>query len=131
MKKFYILLFLSVITAAVNAQSAKQVQWVYTAKKIADKTYEVHMTATIGDNYHLYAQDAGVEGPLPTTFKFTGNPLAVTDGKVKEAGKVVKKFESAWNPARARAGSIPRSLALRSQNWQKHVVRATPPPPPP
>jgi hypothetical protein len=97
MKQLYLLLLLLSTTYFVSAQSSKQVQWVYAAKKIADKTYEVHMTATIGDNYHLYAQDAGVEGPLPTSFKFTGNPLAVTDGKVKEAGKVVKKFESAWN----------------------------------
>jgi hypothetical protein len=97
MKKLYLLLFLLPAVLAVNAQSAKQVQWEYSAKKIADKVYEVHMTATIGDDYHLYAQDAGVEGPLPTTFKFTGNPLAVTDGKVKEAGKVVRKFETAWN----------------------------------
>jgi thiol:disulfide interchange protein DsbD len=97
MKKLYLLLFLLPAVFAVNAQSAKQVQWEYSAKKIADKVYEVHMTATIGDDYHLYAQDAGVEGPLPTTFKFTGNPLAVTDGKVKEAGKVVRKFETAWN----------------------------------
>jgi len=97
MKKLYLLFFLLPASFLGNAQSSKQVQWGYTTKKIADKTYEVHMTATIGDNYHLYAQDAGVEGPLPTTFKFTGNPLAVTDGKVKEAGKVVKKFESAWN----------------------------------
>jgi len=97
MKKLYLLFFLLPASFLGNAQSAKQVQWGYTTKKIADKTYEVHMTATIGDNYHMYAQDAGVEGPLPTTFKFAGNPLAVTDGKVKEAGKVVKKFESAWN----------------------------------
>ena len=97
MKKLYLLFFLLPAAFLSNAQSAKQVQWDYSAKKIADKVYEVHMTARIGDNYHMYAQDAGVEGPLPTTFKFTGNPLAVTDGKVKEAGKVIKKFESAWN----------------------------------
>lgn len=96
MKKFYILLLLSVITAAVNAQSAKQVQWVYSSKKIADKTYEVHMTATIGANYHMYAQNAGVEGPLPTVFKFVNNPLAGLDGKVKEDGRLIKKREEVW-----------------------------------
>lgn len=96
MKKFYILVLLSVFTAAVHAQSAKQVQWSYTANKIADKVYEVHMTATIGGSYHMYSQNAGVDGPLPTTFKFTTNPIAATDGKVKEVGKLVKKYESAW-----------------------------------
>lgn len=78
------------------AQSAKMVHWTYTAKKVADKVYEVHMTAEIEGDYHLYAQNAGVEGPLPTTFKFTGNPLAVTDGKIKEVGKLIKKNEEVW-----------------------------------
>jgi thiol:disulfide interchange protein DsbD len=96
MKKLYFLFLCSLVTAALNAQSAKQVQWSYAAQKIADKTYEVHMTATINGNYHLYAQNAGVEGPLPTTFTFVKNPLAVTDGKLKEVGKLVKKYESAW-----------------------------------
>jgi hypothetical protein len=79
------------------AQSSTQVKWTYTAKKIAEKTYEVHMTAMIGGDYHLYAQDAGGDGPIPTAFTFAKNPLLVTDGKVKEVGKMVKKFETAWS----------------------------------
>lgn len=78
------------------AQSAKMVHWSYSAKKVTDKVYEVHLTADIDGDYHLYAQNAGVEGPLPTTFKFTGNPLATTEGKVKEIGKLVKKKEEVW-----------------------------------
>lgn len=54
------------------------------------------MTATIGENYHMYAQNVGVEGPLGTSFTFTKNPLIVLDGSVKEAGKLVKKYESIW-----------------------------------
>jgi len=81
----------------IMAQSSKQVNWSYTAKKIADKTYEVHMTAAIGGDFHLYAQDAGGDGPIPTSFTFTKSPLLALDGKVKENGKLVKKFESAWN----------------------------------
>jgi len=97
MKK--ILLFGMAVVAGnvIMAQSSKQVNWSYTAKKIADKTYEVHMTAAIGGDFHLYAQDAGGEGPIPTSFSFTKSPLLALDGKVKENGKLVKKFESAWN----------------------------------
>ncbi len=97
MEKLYFFFFLLIAHFTLHAQSSKQVQWTYVAKKVADKIYELHITATIGENYHMYAQDPGVEGPLPTTFKFAGNPLAATDGKVKELGKMVKKFESAWN----------------------------------
>jgi hypothetical protein len=94
-----IILFCLAILAGriLMAQSNKEVNWSYTAKKIADKTYEVHMTATIGGDYHLYAQDAGGEGPIATTFTFTKSPLFFLDGKVKEQGKLVKKFESAWS----------------------------------
>jgi thiol:disulfide interchange protein DsbD len=78
------------------AQSDKMVQWKYEVKKIADKTYEVHMIANINGNYHMYAQKVGVEGPLPTTFSFTKNPLITLEGDVKEVGKLIKKHESVW-----------------------------------
>jgi hypothetical protein len=97
MKK--IILFALVVCSGTLAiaQSSKQVNWVYSAKKVADKTYEIHMTATIGGDYHLYAQDAGGDGPIPTAFTFTKSPLLALDGTVKEKGQLVKKFESAWN----------------------------------
>lgn len=97
MKKCYLLILSLVTTFAVSAQSSKQVKWAFTSKKVADKTYEVHMTATITGNFHMYAQNVGVEGPLPTAFAFTKNPLLSLNGKVKEVGKLVKKFESTWN----------------------------------
>ncbi len=78
------------------AQSSKQVQWNYSVKKIADKTFEVHMSATISGGFHLYAQDAGGDGPLATTFTFSPNPLVVMNGKVKETGNLISKYESAW-----------------------------------
>lgn len=77
--------------------SAKQVKWTFTSKKIADNTYEVHLTADISGNYHMYAQKAGVEGPVATSINFTANPLLSFNGDVKESGKLIKKFESAWS----------------------------------
>jgi hypothetical protein len=85
------------IATATMAQSSKQVNWTWSARKIADKTYEVHMTATIGGDFHMYAQDAGGDGPIPTTFSFTKSPLFILDGGVKEKGQQIKKFETAWN----------------------------------
>ena len=97
MKKTILLALIVLSGTIAIAQSSKQVNWVYSAKKVADKTYEIHMTATIGGDYHLYAQDAGGDGPIPTTFSFTKSPLLAFDGAVKEKGQIVKKFESAWN----------------------------------
>lgn len=96
MKKALLSGLLLTFSVVLLAQSNKQVKWTFTSKKIADKTYEVRMTATINGKFHMYAQNAGVEGPLPTTFEFTKNPLLTIDGKIKEIGKLVKKYESAW-----------------------------------
>ena len=93
MKKIITGMILLMFTGLVNAQINNPVKWTYTAKKIADKTYELHMTASIDGNWHLYAQDAG-EGPEPTTFSFTANPLIKFDGKVKEIGKLEKSYDN-------------------------------------
>lgn len=96
MKKILLGSLLIFFAGFVNAQINNPVTWTYSAKKIADKTYELHMTATIDGNWHLYAQDAG-EGPEPTTFAFTANPLISFNGKVKEVGKMKKSYDKNFN----------------------------------
>ena len=96
MKKIVLAGLLLFFAGFVHAQINNPVIWSYSAKKIADKTYELQITATINGNWHLYAQDAG-EGPEPTTFKFTPNPLIKFDGKVKEIGKMEKSFDKNFN----------------------------------
>src|SRR5882757_4356792 len=96
MKKLYLLGCLVMAGIAASAQSNKAVHWAFSSKKIADKVYEVHMTATIDGNYHMYAQEVGVDGPLATVFKVTANPLVTADGKIKDVGKLVKKMEEVW-----------------------------------
>jgi len=96
--KHFIPVLALIFATSVSAlgQSSKQVSWSFSSKKIADNTYEIHMTANIDDDWHLYAQNVGVEGPLPTTFTFTKNPLLIADNKVKEIGNVIKKKEEVW-----------------------------------
>jgi hypothetical protein len=81
---------------SVFGQSNKQVQWNFTSKKVSDNTYEIHMTATVNGDWHLYSQNVGVDGPVPTSFNFNKNPLLVLDNKVKEVGALVKKKEEVW-----------------------------------
>jgi len=96
MKKFTFLIALFCICFGAQAQLENPVKWAYSAKKISDKTYELHLTANIDGNWHLYAQDAG-EGPEPTSFTFDANPLVKLDGKVKESGKLEKSFDPNFN----------------------------------
>lgn len=96
MKVTLLSLLVTLIGTVAMAQSDKEVKWAYSAKKIADKTYEVHLTATVGNSWHIYSQNVGVDGPIPTKFEFTKNPLVTVDGKVNEVGKMVSKNEEVW-----------------------------------
>lgn len=92
---FLWMLFLAVASHAQTG-SAKQTTWIFSAKKIADKKYEVKLTATIAGNFHLYAQNAGVDGPVPTSITFLPNPLLTLAGKPVEKGKKITKVEEVW-----------------------------------
>lgn len=96
MKKLFTVLCLFALPILANAQIENPVKWNFSSKKINATTYELHMTATIDGGWHLYAQEAG-EGPVPTTFKFTKNPLASVSGKVAEDGKLHKAFDKNFN----------------------------------
>ena len=91
-KNIFLVFFILTTSFAVHAQIDNPVQWNYIAKKVDDKTYELHMTATINGKWHIYAQDAG-EGPEPTSFEFSKNPLIKLDGLVKEDGKLEKTYD--------------------------------------
>lgn len=93
----FALSLIATVGAMAQSGSAKQVTWTYKAKKISDNVYEVRLSAVINGTYHMYSQNAGAEGPVATTVKFSPNPLVTLDGKVKEEGKVIRKFESAWD----------------------------------
>jgi hypothetical protein len=96
MKKTVLAILMVLAIGTTNAQILNPVQWVYSAKKIDDKTYEIHLTALIDSKWHIYAQDCG-EGPVPTKFTFTANPLLSLMGKVKEVGKLQQAFDNNFN----------------------------------
>lgn len=90
----FILLF--GISKITMAQIENPVTWTFSASKIANKQYEVHLTAVIEGKWHIYAQDAG-QGPEPTSFVFNKNPLIKLAGKVKEIGKLETSFDKNFN----------------------------------
>lgn len=78
------------------AQIENPVAWSYSVKKLSEKKFELHMTAAIQAGWHVYSQDAG-NGPEPTSFVFSKNPLVKLDGKVLEIGKLEKAFDPNFN----------------------------------
>jgi hypothetical protein len=95
MKKIVVAIAVLVVGLAASAQIKKPVSWTFSSKKIADKTYELHMTAVISGNYHMYAQKNSGD-VVPVTFSFSKNPLLSLQGGVKEVGRMVSKYEEVW-----------------------------------
>ena len=93
MKRIITISFLLLFSNLLFAQIQNPVEWSATSKKISDKTYEVHITATIDDGWHIYSQTTPDGGPIATSITFTKNPLVIVEGKAKEVGKLEKHHE--------------------------------------
>ena len=93
MKRIITISFLLLFSNLLFAQIQNPVEWTATSKKIADKTYDVHITATIDNGWHIYSQTTPDGGPIPTSITFTKNPLVIVEGKAKEVGKLEQHHE--------------------------------------
>lgn len=68
------------------------VHWTFSAKKLDQNKYEIHMTASMDTSWHIYAGNQPKEAiAIPTKIKFSLNPLVKTIGKLKEIGKREKQ----------------------------------------
>jgi DsbC/DsbD-like thiol-disulfide interchange protein len=93
MKKMFLSLALASLTSVVFAQAENPVKWTFTAKKIDNTTYEVHLTAKVEDGWHIYSQSTPDGGPTATSIAFVRNPLITLEGPAKEVGKLEEHFE--------------------------------------
>jgi DsbC/DsbD-like thiol-disulfide interchange protein len=93
-----ILSFLAVLIGILSfAQPKNPVSWNYEAKKKSADTYDLILTATVESPWHIYSQNTGKGGPIPTTITFKANPLIKKAGTVKEEGKLEKVFDKNFN----------------------------------
>lgn len=81
-----VLAFFAVLSFAFAQQNP--VKWSTSAQKMDGGQYKVTITATVPAPWHIYSQDIGDGGPVPTTFKFVNNPLVTVVGKTTESGKL-------------------------------------------
>src|SRR6478672_8685281 len=90
--KLFLLTLLISFFIVSEAQIVNPVKWIYSSKQVGEKTFELHITALIDDQWHLYSQDAG-EDIVSTSFNFNTNPLVKLDGVVKEFGELKKTHD--------------------------------------
>jgi DsbC/DsbD-like thiol-disulfide interchange protein len=96
MNKLILSFFVSLLSVSATAQSGTKVKWEFSSKKIADKKYEIKMVANIQPGWHLYSQNQSEDAiALPTTIKFSNNPLIVLSGKPQEVGRLYDQYEKA------------------------------------
>ena len=89
MKGILYTILILITSCTAMAQMPDPVKWSYTSKKIADKTYEVHITAAVQNTWHLYSQNQPADAiNQPTEILFKKNPLIAFNGAVKEVGKM-------------------------------------------
>src|SRR5580765_4617333 len=94
MKKLFVPILLIFMSLAVRAQ-INPVTWSFSAKKIAEKTFELHLTANIESGWHMYSQNQpGDAIAIHTSVTLNNNPLLTFDGQIKEIGKM-EKFKDA------------------------------------
>lgn len=91
MKKFFFIIFSFFLVGFLSAQTLNPVSWSFNSKKITENLYEIQMTATVQQGWHVYSQNQPKDAiAQPTTIVFNKNPLLELDGKVKELGSLEK-----------------------------------------
>ena len=68
---------------STKAQILQPVKWIFSTEKAGNET-TLLLTATIDKPWHLYSQDIGDGGPIPTSFKFLPSENYELIGKVTE-----------------------------------------------
>lgn len=97
MKKIILSFLLLVAAISLFAQRPNPVSWSFETQKKAADTYEVILTATVTHPWHIYSQNTGKGGPVPTSISLKANPLIVKQGAAKEVGKLEKVFDKNFN----------------------------------
>src|SRR5437867_8557727 len=90
MKKLIPFTLIFLIAGTANAQ-LNPVNWNFSVKKVADKTYDVQLNANMQSGWHLFSQTQPDDAiGIPTGISFSPNPLISIVGKPKEVGKLIK-----------------------------------------
>ena len=92
MKLLVFLVAMIMVGGNITAQP-KKITWTYSAKKIGNNKYEIHIVATPPQGWHIYSQLTPEGGPIPTTFRFNKNALVNLQGKLNKKGKVITYYD--------------------------------------
>jgi DsbC/DsbD-like thiol-disulfide interchange protein len=98
-KKLWVLAVCLIHLTFAFSQENSVTHWSFHTKKLSDSTYEIHLTATLDEGWHIYSQNTPDGGPLPTSVSWSVNPLVSLDGKTREDGKLQQHLEPLFGVA--------------------------------
>lgn len=93
MKKLLVICLLAMPFQKMLAQVKNPVSWTFSARQLSANSYEVHLTASMEEGWHVYSQTTPDGGPVPTRIEFTKNPLLILKGEPVEKGDMDSHFE--------------------------------------
>ena len=70
MRKLFLFFTLFSVIFTSFSQIHDPVKWSTSVEKVADAEYDLVITSTIEENWHLYSQNVPEDGPIPTSFTF-------------------------------------------------------------
>lgn len=97
MRTILLLMFSCLGLGIFSGNAQEVITWNFFAKKVANKTYEIHLTALIEEDWHIYSRATPGGGPLPTTVTFTKNPLVILQGETREKGARIQYHDKAFD----------------------------------
>ena len=78
------------------AQMAEPVKWKFSTEKISDKEYNLVMTASIEDKWHLYSQHFDAGGPMPLVITYTKSDKYKTVGQTTESPTPTSEYDDVF-----------------------------------
>lgn len=70
----WLIVLLFIVPIQVHTQVLEPVKWSFKSERNSSGVYELVMTATIDDTWHLYAMNLAEGGPVATSFTFEQSP---------------------------------------------------------
>jgi len=81
----------------MSAQLAEPVKWKFSTEKISDKEFNLVMTATIEDKWHLYSQHFDAGGPMPLEIKYKKSDKYKLVGTTSESPAPTTEYDDVFN----------------------------------
>ncbi|OAQ38394.1 disulfide bond formation protein DsbD [Pedobacter psychrophilus] len=107
MKKLFAFSAFFLISYFGFSQILKPVKWSFSSQNINEKEAYLIATATIEKGWHVYSQDIGEGGPIPTTLTFVKSSDYKLEGKTTETPKAVSAYDNnfgmqiSWHESKA------------------------------